>query len=121
MKSIKKGRSKIRPPPSICPTTLHHPPKNQQHLMKKNEGKPPKNDIITLNVPEATAEANNTMTQRIIEVVTVAFFVNNNITTPIILQIRPSKGSSNLNVLKAYENIFTTMKLIDPPLKLITF
>ena len=61
------------------------------------------------------------MTQRTIEVATVAVIVNNRITIPITLQIRPSRGSTNLNVLKVHQNIFSAMKLIDPTLKIITF
>ena len=61
------------------------------------------------------------MTQRTIEVATAAVIVNNRITTPITLQLRPSRGSTNLNVLKAHQNIFSAMKLIDPTLKIITF
>ena len=61
------------------------------------------------------------MTQRTIEIATVAVIVNRRITTPVTLQLRPSKESTNLNVLKAHKNIFSAMKLIDPTLKLITF
>ena len=61
------------------------------------------------------------MTQRTIEVATAAVIVNNRITTPVTLQLRPFKGSTNLNVLKAHKNIFSAMKLIDPTLKIITF
>ena len=61
------------------------------------------------------------MTQITIEIATVAVVVNRRITTPVTLQLRPSKESTNLNVLKAHKNIFSAMKLIDPTLKLITF
>ena len=50
-----------------------------------------------------------------------AVIVNNIITTPITLQLRPSRGSTNLNVLKVHQHIFSAMKLIDPTLKIITF
>ena len=40
--------------------------------------------------------------------------MNHRITTPVTLQLRPSKGSTHLK-------IFSAMKLIDPILKLITF
>ena len=76
---------------------------------------------ITLKDPELLPNANNTMTQRTIEIATAAVIVNHRITTPVILQLRPSKGSTNLNVLKAHKNIFSAMKLINPTLKLITF
>ena len=61
------------------------------------------------------------MTQRTNEITTAAVIVNHRITTPVTLQLRPSKGSTNLNVLKAHKDIFSTMKLIDPTFKLITF
>ena len=61
------------------------------------------------------------MTQRTIEIETAVVIVNHRITTLVTLQLRPSKGSTHLNVLKAHKNIFSAMKLIDPTLKLITF
>ena len=61
------------------------------------------------------------MTQRTIEIATAAVIVNHQIVIPVTLQLRPSKGSTNLNVLKAHKNIFFAMKLIHPTLKLITF
>ena len=76
--------------------------------------------MITLKSP-VLPEANNTTTQRAIEVATAAVIVNNRITTPISLQLRPSRGSTNLNVTKAHQNIFSAIKHIDPTLKIITF
>ena len=70
---------------------------------------------------ESPAEANKIMTQRIIERATAVVIINIRITTPVTLQLRPAKGSTNLNVLKAHKNIFSAMKLIDPTLKIITF
>ena len=70
---------------------------------------------------ELPVEANNTMTQRKIEVATAVVIVNNIITTPVTLQFRPSEDSTNLNALKAHQNIFSGMKLIDSTLKIITF
>ena len=61
------------------------------------------------------------MTQRTIETATAVIIINNIITTPVTLQLRPSKGSNNLNVLKVQKNIFSAMKLIEPTLKLTTF
>ena len=87
----------------------------------KNPEKIPEIEVMTLKDPEITPNANDTMTQRTIEVATAAVIVNHRITTPVTLQLRPSKGSTNLNVLKAHKNIFSAMKLIDPTLKLITF
>ena len=90
------------------------------HNQNKNKENHPTTDVTTLKSPILT-EANNTMTQRTIEVATAAVIVNNRITTPVTLQLRPFKGSTNLNVLKAHKNIFSAMKLIDPTLKIITF
>ena len=87
----------------------------------KIEEETPEIDIIVLKDPELPAETNNTMTQQTIEIATAAVIVNNRIITPVTLQLRPIKGSTNLNVLKAHKNIFSAMKLIDYILKLITF
>ena len=75
---------------------------------------------MTLKDPESLSNANSTMTQRTNEITTAAVIVNHRITTPVTLQLRPSKGSTHLNVLKAHKNIFSIMKLIDPTFKLIT-
>ena len=61
------------------------------------------------------------MMQITIEIATASVIINDWITIPSILQLRPSKGSTNLNVLKAHTHIFFAIKLIDAPLKLITF
>ena len=87
----------------------------------KNPEEIPEIEVITLKDPELPLNANNTMTQRTIEIATAVVIVNHRITTPVTLQLRPSKGSTNLNVLKAHKNIFSAMKLINPTLKLITF
>ena len=79
----------------------------------KNEEEKPEIDIIVSKNPQLPAETNNTMTQRTNEIATVVI-VNNRITTPAILQLRPTKSSTNLNVLKVYKKIFSAMKLIDP-------
>ena len=47
--------------------------------------------------------------------------MNNIITTPVTLQLRPSKGSTNINVLKAHQKIFSAMTLVDPTLKSLLF
>ena len=87
----------------------------------KNKEKRSKTDVIKIKDLELPVEANNTMTQRKIEVATAAVIVNNIITTPVTLQFRPSEDSTNLNALKAHQNIFSGMKLIDSTLKIITF
>jgi len=100
-------------PPSIKYTMSTKGNKNPEEI--------PEIEVITLKDPELPPNANNTMTQRTIEIATAVVVVNHRITTPVTLQLRPSKGSTNLNVLKAHKNIFSAMKLIDPTLKLITF
>ena len=100
-------------PPSIENNTSAKGNKNPEEI--------PEIAVMTLKDPEITPNANVTMTQRTIEVATAAVIVNHRITTPVTLQLRPSKGSTNLNVLKGHKNIFSAMKLIDPTLKLITF
>ena len=67
-------------------------------------------DRLTLKDPEIAPEAKNTTTQIIIKIATAAVIINNRITNPVILQLRPSKGSNDLNVLKAHTNVFSAMK-----------
>ena len=64
---------------------------------EKNKEQSPEIEIITLKDPELPPNANNTMTQRTIEIVTAVVIVNNRITTPVTLQLRPSKRKYNLN------------------------
>ena len=61
----------------------------------KNEERTPEIDIIVLRDPEFPAEEKDTMTQRTIEIWTAAVIINNRITTPVTLQLRPTKGSTN--------------------------
>ena len=63
---------------------------------EKNKDQRPEIEIITLKDPELPPNANNTMTQRTIEIATAAVIVNNRITTPVTLQLRPSKRKYNL-------------------------
>ena len=69
---------------------------------EKNNDQPQEIEILTLKDPELPPNANNTMTQRIIEIATAAVIVNHRITTPVTLQLRPSKGSTTLNALKPH-------------------
>ena len=87
----------------------------------KNEEEIPEIDIMVLNDPEVPAETNTTMTQRTIEIATVAVIVNNRLTNPVTFQLLPTKGNTNLNVFKAHKNSFSATEFIDPTLKLITF
>ena len=100
------------------------PPSNENTTTfskNKNKEQSPDIEIIALKYPDLPPNANNTMTQRTIRRVTAAVIVNYRIITPVTLQLRPSKRSTNLNVLKAHKNIFSAMKLIDSTLKLIIF
>ena len=115
-KTLKKKTTTFETP-NNTPTFSENEETNEQY---KNQEKHPNTDVITLKSP-VLPEANNTMTQKTIEVATAAVIVNNIITTPITLQLRPSRGSTNLNVLKVHQHIFSAMKLIDPTLKIITF
>ena len=100
--------------PTIQKTTTFKTTKNTPSTSEKVKANEEKNrdekifstDIVTLKDPETTMEGNNIMTQRIVEVVTTAVIINNRITTPVTLELCPSKGSVNLNVMKAYNIIF---------------
>ena len=87
----------------------------------KNEEKRSENKVITMKDPVVPVEANSTTTQRITEEATNTVIVKNKITTPVTFQHRPSKGSTNLNVLKAHQHIFSALQLIEPTLRIITF
>ena len=87
----------------------------------------PQNDLPTLKIPvEIDDVDNNTLptsllTQRTIEVASAAVIINNRIATPVTLQIRPKSGKSSIEIIQVHRNIFHAMKMIDPPLKIITF
>ena len=112
-KTVKKKTTTFDTPNNI-------PPSNENTTVfnkNKNKEQSPEVDIITLKDPDLSPNANNTMIQRKIEIATLAVVVKHRITTPVTLQLRSSKGSTNLNILKAHKNIFSTIKLIDPTLK----
>ena len=115
-KTLKKKTTTFETP-NNTPSFSENEETNEQN---KNQEKHPNTDVITLKSP-VLPEANNAMTQRTSEVATAAVIVNNIITAPVTLQLRPSRGSTNLNVLNVHQNIFSAMKLIDPTLKIITF
>ena len=99
------------------------PPSNENTTIfneNKNKEQSPEIEIITLKYPESPPNANNTMIQRTIEIVTATVIVNRRITTLVTLQLRHFKGSTHLNVLKSHKNIFSAMKLIDPTNMFIT-
>ena len=115
-------RSKKR---TITLTTPNTTPLSDENITtsegNKNEEKTPEIDIIMLKDPALPADANNKMRQRTIDRATAVVIVNNRITTLITLRLRPTKGSTILNVLKSHKNIFSAMKFIEPRLKLIAF
>ena len=49
--------------------------------------------------------ANNIMIQRTIEIATAAIIINNRITIPITLEIRPVKGNAAVNVSNSHKNL----------------
>ena len=61
-----------------------------------------------------------TKAQRTIDVSTTVVRINKIFTTPVTLEIRPSKDTSNLNVAQTHRNIFMVLKLIEPTLKFLT-
>ena len=65
-------------------------------------------------------DTDTTHIERILKLATQVIIVNKSITTPVVLEIKPVKGRSNLNVALAHLNIFIALKKIDPTLKLIT-
>ena len=75
-------------------TSNNNPPSKENITIvdeEKNKDQSPEIEIITLKDSELPPNTNNTMTQRTIEIATVAVIVNNRITTPVTLQLRPSK------------------------------
>ena len=116
-KAVKKKTTTFDTPNTILPSNENTTTFNTN----KNKEQRPEIEIMTLNDPELPPNANNTITQRTIKIATAAVIVNHRIKTPTTLQLRPSKESTNLIVLKAHKNIFSAMKVIDPTFKLITF
>ena len=116
-KTTKKKATTFDIPNTIPPSTEN----GSTSEGNKNKEKRSVTDTITMKDPELSAEKNNIMTQRTIEVATATVIVNIRITTPVTIQLKPSKGSTNLNVLKTYHNISSAMKIIDLTLKIITF
>ena len=61
------------------------------------------------------------MTQRTIEIATAAVIINNHTTTPVTLEIRPGKGNATINVANSHKILFSSMKLVDPTITVLTF
>ena len=69
-------------------------------------GNQKKIDVLMAKIPENTDIIDDdTLMQRTIQIVTTSVIVNKRITTPVTLQIRPNKGSFNVNVALATENV----------------
>ena len=87
----------------------------------------PQNDLPTLKIPVEIDDVENSTLpsslspQRTIEVASAAVIVNNRITTPVTIQIRPKSGKSSIEIAQVHRNIFHAMKMIDSTLKIITF
>ena len=60
-----------------------------------NEEKRSDIDIISQKDPESTVEKSNIMTQTTIEIATVIVITNNINTTPVTLELRPSRDRTN--------------------------
>ena len=71
--------------------------------------KTPQNEDIEIKHAEQT-----------LQLATQAVIVNKRITTPVILEIKPLHGRSNLNIALAHLNIFIAIKRTNSTLKLIT-
>ena len=77
------------------------------------------NDILTAKIPQ-NEDTDTTLIERTLQLTTLAVIINKRIITPVILELKPVKGKSNVNVALAHLNIFIAMKKTDPTLKLIT-
>ena len=76
-------------------------------------------DLVSLKTTLNTSCYNNTnqifktKTQRTIDIATAVVRINKIITTPIMLEMHPSSGDFNLNVVQAHRNVFIAQKLIE--------
>ena len=93
---------------------------NNRTEMDKSATISPKNDVIVAKSAEnATGNDDDTKLYRTLQLATNSVIVIKRITIPVTLELRPTHGSSNLNVARAHRNIFISMKMKDPTLKLI--
>ena len=87
----------------------------------------PQDDLPTLKTPveiddvDTNTSPASLLIQITIEVASTAVIINNRITTPATLQIRPKNGKSSIEIAQVHLNIFHAMQIIDPTLKIITF
>ena len=79
-------------------------------ISDKGTGNNLKNDSVNNN----TESEVSIKIQQTIDIATVVVRTNKIFTTPVTIEIRPSNGSSNLNVAQARRNIFMALKLIEP-------
>ena len=68
-----------------------------------------------------TISTDNNIIKRTIAISIAVVIINDRITTPVTIEFRPAKSSSNMNVFEAYYNILNVLKHIDSTLKIITF
>ena len=106
-------------PPDIgqkdgSPYRFHPQPYQPTKQHQRTSSNSDKNDVLMAKIPK-NEETNNI--QRSIELAPAAVVVNKRIINPVILEIRPTYGSSTLNVAKGHRNIFSAMRLNDPTLK----
>ena len=65
-------------------------------------------------------DINYHLNQMTIEITNAAIIINNRITTPVTIKIRPETGSPNFDVGKIHRNIFSIIQLVELILKVIT-
>ena len=90
-----RNRSKTQTEKSVVITT----PNNASTLMTP---------INNENIDLITAAVSH-LTQKTIEIAIAAVIVNNKITTPVNLQIRPKNGKSSIEIAQVLYNIFNAM------------
>ena len=119
-----KSPTKTKAKSNTMPESMKKHTKTQA---EKSVAFTPQNDRPTLKTPVEIDDVDNRtsplslLTQRTIEVASAAVIINNRITTPVTLQIRPKSGKSSIEIAQIHRNIFHAMKMIDPTLKIITF
>ena len=101
-----------------------------QHNVNKNTSsdttensakKTPESGVLMAKSPKSKNDNDDdTKSDRTLQLASTSVIVNKRITTPVTLELRPTHGSSNLNVAKSHRNIFIAMKMKDPTIKLIS-
>lgn len=99
-----KSKSLHRVPP--IPSIQRKKKNNNTTDEKTSESKHPKTDILTTKTPQnEDFDAETTQADRTLQLTTQAVIINKRTTTPVTLEIRPTHGSSNLNIAIAHRNI----------------